>query len=784
MRKFSRKNKRHAISAVVGTVIMFAMLLSVAGTYFYVVQNDQQAFQNSIAQDNQNLLNTQSQVHIAVFGISQSGQLAFYVNNTGISVSITSYWVLNASNGVVIEYDNSTDNVNLPFTVSQGQSATFISSELSPNIIIPNGAKYVIKILTSAGTQAIGTYPSQQVDSSTVQSLVAGGFGSLQISFSSFDWYSYLAGPSPTSTYNGNSYNNLCANSKENETNCNNGSFALDIKHPHSGSLVPGGYNATLTQYTTQTTRTVLGGLGLDGSTGGNTEGNSVSATLTTLSSNDVIILAAGTSSSSTKVNSVTDTTGLTWNHRATEKGSSSVEEEEWYAIANNPLSSDKITVTWSASGDNVFTAFGVSGAKTSSPFDSGTTPPAVSTGGGYSASVSVSTSNSNDFIFGLLANEHTSYSYCHTMNPGSGFTSISGQQAQGQNTCMASSLEYKTVTSTQNNLALSFSDPNQAGTNQWAEIGDAIVSGSSSLTTTTITTSSPTATTQQSFQVPIAFSVNVTNYDPSLATIVLNSASNLWVIETCDSGVTEGNCPSGNPFYVFYIMDVNQTTGAITSTSQGSFSQIVIPYGQTKTLYYGAAYDMSLQPYLPVGLTSALAANPFYYGQFGVFLLFAGTEIISPNVLVYGQNIPFESTTAADNFGYLNESPISAPPGASTTFALTVNDSIFSKANPTNPNGIYSIVLNASAFSSISVTGFQVPAGWTAQVNTPSSGYITWTTNAQSDYITNGTTDTFYWKGTAPSPTVQTQYIFPVSLIWARGQIVTAQSALVCTVS
>ena len=89
----SRRSKI-AVSAVIGTVIMFAMLLSVAGSYFYFIQQDQASFQKAVNQSNNNLLNAQSAEHLSVYGISQSGELAFYVNNTGIAISIYSYWIL------------------------------------------------------------------------------------------------------------------------------------------------------------------------------------------------------------------------------------------------------------------------------------------------------------------------------------------------------------------------------------------------------------------------------------------------------------------------------------------------------------------------------------------------------------------------------------------------------------------------------------------------------------------------------------------------------------------
>src|SRR5271157_3641930 len=57
---------------------------------------------------------------------------------------------------------------------------------------------------------------------------------------------------------------------------------------------------------------------------------------------------------------------------------------------------------------------------------------------------------------------------------------------------------------------------------------------------------------------VPIVFSVNITNFDTSQSTVVIGSDSNLWIMETCDTGANVNGCTSGVPFYVFYIMGVN----------------------------------------------------------------------------------------------------------------------------------------------------------------------------------------------------------------------------------
>ena len=622
-RSFQNSAKKKAVSSIIGAILLFAMLITIGSTYFYVIAQDQKTLQNSINQNQNNFQNIQTQEKFGVYGISQSGELAFYVNNTGIGVSITSYWILNQSTGAVLEYCPSppkvcsgsdvpvpTDNTNLPLNVAQGQSKTFNDTDLVPAIIMPATGQYVIKLVTKEGTSSIGTYPSQQLTSTSVNSLVAGGFGSLEMAFSTFSWYSYLSGPPATSILNNTSYENLCSTGTETLADCNGGTWQLDINHPHPGSLVPGGYSAP-TQSLTTTTGTT---------------------TATTTSSKT---LTSTTTQTSTSLTTTTTT--------STHVG---------------PASTTTITSTSS-----------------------------------------------------------------------------------------------KTLTSTSTTTVTSPSTSTQTSTS-----------------TTTVTN-----TITQPYQTPIAFSVNITNDDPSLGTIVINSESNLWVIETCDSGVTEGNCPSGNPFFVFYVMNVNPTTGVISSTSTGSFDEIQIPYGVTKTIYYGAAYDLSLNPYSIVGLTSAVSDNPYYYGQFAVFLLFAGTKVVSANSQVYGQNIPFESTEAADNFGWYSETPVSCNPGVSTSFTLSLNDSIFANQK----YGITKVVLNASAFSGVTVG--TLPSHWTGS---QTAGTITWTNSTDAGAITPGSSDNFQWSATAPSPTVATTYIFPLTITWDGGEVTNLQAATVCTVT
>ncbi len=87
---------------------------------------------------------------------------------------------------------------------------------------------------------------------------------------------------------------------------------------------------------------------------------------------------------------------------------------------------------------------------------------------------------------------------------------------------------------------------------------------------------------------------------------------------------------------------------------------------------------------------------NLAYYGQFAIFMLLPGTRLPPNQVLIYGQNVPFESTVAGDNIGWYTETPSTCTGGTAQPFTLNVNNSYFSGAS------INRVTLNASAFSNI----------------------------------------------------------------------------------
>ena len=142
-------------------------------------------------------------------------------------------------------------------------------------------------------------------------------------------------------------------------------------------------------------TGTGAGSLALDGNGFANKSAptTSASVTLTTTHPNDVIILDIV--QNGTAVSSVSDVAGLNWHQRAV-AGTAGQTIYEYYAIAANALSADVITVNFAGAAGYVdLNAFGVSGANTSSPFDSNVSVPASPA----ASAGSITTSNANDLI-------------------------------------------------------------------------------------------------------------------------------------------------------------------------------------------------------------------------------------------------------------------------------------------------------------------------------------------------------------------------------------------------
>ncbi|MGI0081195.1 MAG: archaellin/type IV pilin N-terminal domain-containing protein, partial [Nitrososphaerales archaeon] len=97
------RRRKRGVSEVIGTVILFAMIFSVAFGLFYFVGQDQQFYQQA-QKSNAALISQQNSEHLSVYGISSGGNLGFYVNNTGIALSIVSFWIFNGSSSIIVQY--------------------------------------------------------------------------------------------------------------------------------------------------------------------------------------------------------------------------------------------------------------------------------------------------------------------------------------------------------------------------------------------------------------------------------------------------------------------------------------------------------------------------------------------------------------------------------------------------------------------------------------------------------------------------------------------------------
>jgi hypothetical protein len=141
--------------------------------------------------------------------------------------------------------------------------------------------------------------------------------------------------------------------------------------------------------------------LSLDGAAGTFNAGkgvvNSMSASLTTAKTNDIVLAIGFAGAGGGTVTSVTDGASLVWHSRF----NSAIGSRNmfcYWALAASLLSADSITVNMA--DIDTLVVFGVNGANTGSPFDTNGSLPATAA----AASVTVSTSNANDFLFGFNA--------------------------------------------------------------------------------------------------------------------------------------------------------------------------------------------------------------------------------------------------------------------------------------------------------------------------------------------------------------------------------------------
>lgn len=146
--------------------------------------------------------------------------------------------------------------------------------------------------------------------------------------------------------------------------------------------------------------------LAIDGSVTTSTGSPSQIVALTTTNKNDVIIVfACSGPTNNGAVQTISDVASLTWKLRKSSSFNAGTEFcDEWWAISPNILSADNITVTWALNAGRT-TAFGISGADISYPFDNNASVPA--TNSAVTASTisiaGISTNNPSDILITMM---------------------------------------------------------------------------------------------------------------------------------------------------------------------------------------------------------------------------------------------------------------------------------------------------------------------------------------------------------------------------------------------
>lgn len=140
---------------------------------------------------------------------------------------------------------------------------------------------------------------------------------------------------------------------------------------------------------------------------------------LTTTSASDVIIVSLCGLVGGTPAITVSDTAGLTWTQRAVIDPLGFIPIYEWYAISPGTLSGDVISITWSGgpnqSSYTVATAVAISGANTTTPFDTNASLPTT----GQVDPAVLSTTASHTIVFmGLRSGDQSP-------TPGTGWTQL-----------------------------------------------------------------------------------------------------------------------------------------------------------------------------------------------------------------------------------------------------------------------------------------------------------------------------------------------------------------------
>ncbi|MDA4136343.1 MAG: protease pro-enzyme activation domain-containing protein [Thaumarchaeota archaeon] len=444
-----------------------------------------------------------------------------------------------------------------------------------------------------------------------------------------------------------------------------NGGFVFSSWSASSGGITLASAGSASTSATIHGAGTITatfvqqqGALSLDGSASGNTNlGTTVTVSLTTSCYPDVIIVLIGENTArATAGASAPTSSGLTFTQRSSLQ-SGTVRTWEYYSIATGKLVGQVISETMSQATAYTMTAFGVCGANTASPFDSNPSLPKANGGFiGTSHSNTATTSNSNDFIFGFDSSQgNPSYA------PLNGYNSILTQDVPSW---MASSSEYKVVSSAQSGTALGFTlSVGESG----SQIVDAIVAGSPGTTVT-----QPITLTIDEAGGPVAtFTINGCGASPT--TIQGDGASHVVTMQASCS-FTLGYTNSGMTTRYGFVAggSFSGTSAPMTTCSSGTCVGIPIGYDLQQHLTVAGGFGLTYS-------TSSETNDGWYkYGDLlSVSSNGIGTRTAGSGPRVASWQVDSGPITSVATLGEVTTSTIAMTAAHSVTFASVTQSQV-----------------------------------------------------------------------------------------------------------
>ena len=323
-----------------------------------------------------------------------------------------------------------------------------------------------------------------------------------------------------------------------------------------------------------------VGGLSLDGSASSGTNlGTTVTVSLTTSCSPDVVVVLIGENTArATATASAPTSPGLTFVQR-TSLQSGTVQMWEYYSIATGKLTGQVISEVMSQATAYTLTAFGVCGANTAAPFDANPSLPKASGGFiGTSHLNAVTTSNSNDLIIGFDSSQgNPSYA------PANGYTAILTKLVPSW---MASSSEYKVVSSAQSGTSLGFTlSVGESG----SQVVDAVVAGSSA----PAVTQPITLTINEAGGPPATFTINGCGASP---TTILGDGIPHTVMMQASCSFTLGYTNIGTTTRYGFITggSFSGTSAPSTTCSSGICGGIPVGYDLQQHLTVAGGFALS----------------------------------------------------------------------------------------------------------------------------------------------------------------------------------------------